>query len=340
MPNFNQLMDVAVEHYTNPMTTQKSLIVEGFPGGGKTAMGYEIADKLGIPREKTILWRPSFQQPVDLMGMPSVQDMLMHWAPPAMLAKLRDGEWFVIVDEVADCPPMMQNALCGLFYDRFLGEVHLGPDVKLFGTTNDVAHRSGAVRVVSKLPNRVMWEHLDQSVESWVEWAIRVGLNKNTIAFIHWKGIDALFDFDPERKQNATPRQWEWVSYLREDMKRDTFMFSVQGLVPEGLANEYVAFQRLVDELPPIDEIFASPETAKVSTETDVNYAVSSRLIVATQTVMDFENIIKYVNRMPVENKTLYIHAVAKRVPEIAGHPAYVDFAVSHAMYFGAGQAA
>jgi hypothetical protein len=119
-------------------------------------------------------------------------------------------------------------------------------------------------------------------------------------------------------------------------MPKDIFLHSVCGLIPEGIAHEYIAFQRLVHDLPPIDEVMRSPETAKVSTETNVNYAVTSRLITATEKVRDFESLMKYMNRLPVENKTLYVHAVAKRVPEITSHPAYVDFVVKHAAYFGA----
>jgi hypothetical protein len=247
-----------------------------------------------------------------------------------------DVLYMLRLEEMPDAAQMMQNAMCGVIYDRDVGGVKFGANVLITANGNRTEDRSGAGRLISKLANRVMLIPYEVSVDDWVEWALDNDINATTISFVHWKGLSALFDFDPERKVNATPRQWEIVSYIDETLPKHLFLAAVSGLVPEGLAVEYVAYKEIVDRLPSIDSIIKDPATAKLPDGIDVTYAITSRLITGTQDVATFQSLMRYMGRVAVEYQTLYVHAVYKRVNEIASCKEYVQWCSKNASYFGA----
>jgi hypothetical protein len=339
MPTNSECLILAKSFYSHPVLREKTMFFEGPPGGGKSALDFQIADHFGIHRNNIVTMRGSLRMPTDLMGIPFEKDGLMHWAHPAELAQMMnnpDELWMLRLEEMPDAAQMMQNAMCGVIYDREVGGVTFGPNVIITANGNRTEDRSGAGRLISKLSNRVMLIPYEVSVDDWVEWALDNEIKATTVSFIHWKGLPALFDFDPERKVNATPRQWELVSYVDEMLPKHLFLAAVSGLVPEGLAVEYVAYKEIVDRLPSIDAIIADPSKAKLPDGIDVTYAIASRLITGTQDVPTFQSLMKYVERLATEYQTLYVHAVYKRVNEIASCKEYVQWCSKNASFFGA----
>jgi len=338
MPTNSECLAMAKSWYAHPKTRLRSMYFEGPPGVGKSALDGMLADHFEIPEGNRIIIRGSIRMPTDLLGIPYERDGLMHWAHPQELAQMMDTSqlWMLRLEELPDSPQMMQNAMCGILYDREVGGVKFGPNVITTANGNRTEDRSGAGRIISKLSNRVAVIPYEVSLDDWIEWAISQALNMTTISFINWKGVSALFDFDPERKVNATPRQWELVSYIDESLPKNLFMGLVSGLIPEGLAVEYCAYKDMMGRLPSFQEIERNPREAQLPDGIDVSYAVTSRLVTGTQTVTQFESLMQYVSRMAVEFQTLYIHATYKRVPEIAAHPEYVRWCAKNAAYFGA----
>lgn len=64
MPSFQDnvsLITAVLAH-----SAKQTVFVQGAPGNGKTSLATAAFDKLGIPRQNQIVFRPSLHDPVDL----------------------------------------------------------------------------------------------------------------------------------------------------------------------------------------------------------------------------------------------------------------------------------
>lgn len=311
----------------------QSIYISGAPGLGKTSMVYDVAGQLGIPKDRVLLFRPSLRDPVDLMGVPSVVNDQTRWNPPAELAAFREGTGpgLILWDELPQAVTQMQNAAAGALLDWQLGPLKLDHRVVQLATGNRTTDKAGANRVVSQLGNRVLHIELEAHLDDWCQWAFGHGIDPLLIAFLRLKA-NLLHDFNPDRLSNPTPRSWEMVSRSCDTtLARDAFMLSVQGLVGEGAAVEYVAFRDLAAKMPNIDAILTSPATADIPTDPGVLYAVSSSLA-ARATKDNFERVCTYIERLPsAEFSVMTVKDAITRDATLASCPAFVRWATVNA---------
>jgi len=126
--------------------------IEGKPGGGKSALASDIGKQLGF--DYVVQFFASLRDPVDLLGTPRNDGDVTRWIPPAELKRLETGRNLLIIEEISDCNTQMQNALCGLIYDKRVNDLHLSPETYIIATGNRTQDKSGANRLVSKLLGR------------------------------------------------------------------------------------------------------------------------------------------------------------------------------------------
>ena len=96
---------------------QKPAFVWGPPGVGKSQIVAQVAASLGI---RLIDIRAILLDPVDLRGLPTVEQSKAAWAIPAFLPE--DGCGILFLDELNAAPPLVQAACYQLVLDRGLGE--------------------------------------------------------------------------------------------------------------------------------------------------------------------------------------------------------------------------
>lgn len=339
---FRNIAQTAISHYSSGRHNKRAIMVLGPPGGGKTALGWHIANELGYKREEVMVEHPSLRTPLDYVGVPRVVDGMTVFNPPDYMHKLTTGEIkFLILDELPDAVASVQNVLCGLVYDYAVAGLRIHPDLNIFITGNRVEDRSGANRVITKFANRVKQYELAKSVPDLIDHAIDADWDKDVVAYLHWRGEDAVYGeggFDPTAPINNSPRQWEEVCFVDQSLPHHLYLNDVKSLIQEGTAEDFMGFKRTVAELPPINEVLTNPEHAPVSDKIDVCYALTSRLITEVDTVMKYQKLMAYVTRMRVEVQTLFINTVRKRVPEVRQTPEYTQWCVKNQAYFGAGQ--
>lgn len=332
--NYNAIVTTVAEAWKNDPTMP--VYVEGPPGVGKTTLSYSLADRLGIPHENVFLFRPSLRDPVDLLGTPNPdrETMTTRWLPPHELARLSTGRHLLVIDEMPQAEKMMQNALAGLMLDRFVGELHLSPDVYVLATGNSTKHKAGANRVVSQLGNRVMALTMEENLNDWCEWAMsEPGLDIMGVAFMRFRP-EALLDFDPDRMTNATPRSWERVMRQpHEQFDPDNYYDMIKGIVNEGRAAEYIGFRKLLGRAPNIDQIQIDPEGSPVPEDADVRYATIAALTTRT-TKNNWPAIVKYVSRMPSDFQVLYIKGATKLDSSLMGTRQFIDWSVNNQAVF------
>lgn len=269
------------------------------------------------------------------MGTPENSGEYTRWKPPYELGRLKEGRWLLVIDELPQAEKMMQNALAGLMLDRFVGELKLSPDVHVMATGNRTQDRAGSNRIVSQLGNRVL--HLEQEInlDDWSNWALEEpGLDIMGVAYMRFTGVDALFDFDPDRLTNATPRAWERV--MRQDhtlYEPGEYYEVVAGIVNEGRASEYVGFRNLLGRVPNIDQIAIDPMGAQVSSEPDVCYACIASL--STRVKADnFDALAKYVQRMGKDYQVLFMKGAVRRDESLMATKTFINWSIDNQATF------
>ena len=335
MPTFTENRDIIVANFKNPATAKRAIMLEGEPGCAKSSMGPAVAEAMGFGADRVRSLHPVRRNPVDFCGLPMIADGHMEWAEPAEILELTTGKWIVMIEELAQCGAMMQNAMAGLVLDRYLNKAVLSPDAHIIITSNRVQDKAGARAVMTHFANRVMRLPMTYSIDDFIPYGIDKGLDVVGLAFLS-NYPQYLIDFDPDRAVNATARSWEYALSMDPDaLPEHLYLHALSGILPEGIATTYMGFRKVAARMPNKDEIERSPRTAPIPKEVDVKYAITASLIVTTDSPSKFEHYLQYMARMEPEFQTLFVHTCVNRVPGVSSAPAYINWTVKNRELFG-----
>lgn len=300
----------------------------GAPGGGKSACARDIVQSLGI--ENVVEFTASLRDPVDVMGVPDNTGEFTRWVPPEEFYKLRQGvgRAALILEELSDAPVPMQNALCGVIYDRRANNLMLTNQLFILATGNRTEDKSGANRITSKLANRTRRFDFQETIDDWTEWALDNGIDPVLIQFLRFRpGL--LSDFDPNRFANPTPRAWERVNLIPSSLESGLFFDNVAGEVGEGAAAEFTGFKRIYEGLPDIDGILLNPANAEIPEDPATMYALTGALA-RKATKDNFDRVSTYLGRMSPEFNVMATKDAIKMTPAIQHSRAFMEWAVKH----------
>lgn len=308
-------------------TTNKVIFyIEGAPGGGKSAAAKEVGRLLGF--DKVIPFYASLRDPVDLLGTPRNDGAVTSWIPPKELHQLSYGRNLLIVEELSDAPPQMQNPMCGLFYDRVLNDLVLSPETYILATGNRAKDKSGANRIVTKLAGRVRRITFTEDLEDWVTWAKANAIDPVLIQFIRFCP-NLLSAFDPNADSSPTPRNWEYAAMCPTNLPAVEYLENIAGHVGEGAAAQYVGFRRTWESLPDLAMALLHPMSCPVPTKADVQYATLGALAARVDKA-NFENAEKYADRFSADLSIMFIQDVTGRIPALKSTTTFINYAVKH----------
>jgi hypothetical protein len=308
------------------LTNRVIFYIEGAPGGGKSAAAKEVGRLLGY--DKVITFFASLRDPVDLLGTPRNDGAVTQWIPPKELFQLTTGRNLLILEELSDAPIPMQNALCGLMYDRVLNDLVLSPTTDIIATGNRAKDKSGATRIVSKLAGRVRRITFSEDLEDWVTWAKANNIDPVLIQFLRFCP-NLLSAFDPNADSSPTPRNWEFVSMCPTNLPAVDFLENIAGHVGEGAAAQYVGFRRTWESLPDLATALLHPMSCPVPTKADVQYATLGALAARVDKA-NFENALKYADRFSADMSIMFIQDVTGRIPSLKSTTQFINYAVAH----------
>ena len=306
---------------------QRTVCVEGPPGGGKTTIVAEVAEELGVP----YIQRHLPTALVEDFGMPIIHDGGFDFIPP---------DWFPVLGKAPDAGILcfddrnqagsdLQKVLANICQARTLHGSQLPPGWMVIGTGNRQKDRAGANRILSHLRDRETVLDLDTHLDDWTSWAIDNDVPAILIAFIRFRP-DLLHDFKPEREQNATPRSWvEGVGSVVGNVPPEAEYECFKGAVGEGPAAEFVGFVKIYRTLPNPDNIILNPDTAEVPSDPATLYALAGA-IAERATVGNFERVCTYAERMPPEFSVLSISYATRKNAELASTGAFTKWAIAH----------
>lgn len=308
---------------------QRTLCIEGAPGGGKTTIVHEVANELDIPcieRHMPTMLVEDFgvMYPDGASGELSYR--LPDWFPVKGKAPERG---ILLFDDRNQASSDLQKVLANICQARTLHGVPMPDGWMVVSTGNRQADRAGANRVLSHLRNRETVLELETHIDDWTAWAINHNVKPEVISFIRFRpGL--LHDFDPQRDQNATPRSWvEGVSDVLGTVPAEAEFECFKGAVGEGAAAEFVGFVRIFRRLPNPDAILLNPKTSDVPTDPATLYALSGALA-NRATEGNFDRVVEYVSRMPAEFSVLTVSYACRRDPQLAATNAFTSWSVAH----------
>jgi hypothetical protein len=308
---------------------QRTISIEGSPGGGKTTLVHEAAKELDIPcieRHMPTMLVEDFGILFPETGSNTLHYKLPEWFPVKGKAP---EQGILLFDDRNQAGPDLQKVLANICQARTLHGVEMPDGWMVISTGNRQADRAGANRVLSHLRNRETVYELETHLDDWTAWAIAHNVKPEVISFIRFRpGL--LHDFDPQRDQNATPRSWvEGVSDVLGTVPAAAEFESFKGAVGEGAAAEFVGFVRIFRKLPNPDAILLNPTTADVPKDPATLYALSGA-IAQRATESNFERVCTYSERMPPEFSVLTISYAARRNPDLANTQAFTKWSINH----------
>ena len=295
-----------------PLKTVPSVMLWGPPGVGKSQAIRQMAKliqentgkKVNVTDVRLLLFNP-----IDLRGIPTAnaEKTLAVWLKPQIFQMDESSEVvnILFLDEISAAPQSVQAAAYQITLDRVVGEHKLPENCIVIAAGNRTTDKSVAFKMPKALANRVLHIEVEGSFASWKEWAIQNGINPKVVGFLSFR-TDYLMGFDSSSDDLAfaTPRSWEMVSNLLNNVSDDVNkMYSlIAGLVGCGIALEFRTWERVYDQLPDIKDIFDG-KNPPMPKNTDAMYALTASMVNYAREhkneIRRITNSIIYADRMP-----------------------------------------
>ena len=294
--------------------TQKPLYIWGAPGIGKSdtvrKVAKEIAEDKGLKYEEysgefkedtlhLVDVRVSQLEPSDLRGIPKIGDDSVKWIKPDWLPT--EGIGILFLDELNTAHQSIQKAAYQLILDRRIGDYILPEGWITIAAGNRQSDKANVFNMPKPLQNRFLHTTLvEPTVDDWAEWAMDNGIDSRIIGFLKFKR-DYLMDFNPtdSNKAFASPRTWEYVSDLIEDVEDYNEVYELSSLaIGTGKSIELMEFIKLREKMD-VREILENPEGVEIPEQRDVFYSMVTGVADAFKEKDEhLENIQKFVVRL------------------------------------------
>jgi len=258
---------------------QIPVFVWGSPGIGKSSIVKQIA----VEKELEFVdLRLSLLDPTDLKGIPFF-DKDNHeavWASPNFLPKNPNSKGILFLDEINTAPPSVQASAYQLVLDRKVGDYELPSGWSIVSAGNNESDRGVVYRMPPPLSNRFVHLSMEVSFADWKVWAYDNGIDSSIIAFLQYDS-EKLFAFDPTKNEKSfpTPRSWEYVDkILSSNIGSNLLLETISGAIGSESATSFMAFRKVMDRLPNIDNLLAGDEV-EVETNSQVLFALIAGII-------------------------------------------------------------
>jgi hypothetical protein len=290
------------------------MFIWGPPGIGKSQIVAQVAADLNLP---LIDVRAVLLDPVDLRGVPSVENGVTRWNPPIFLPT--EGEGVLFLDELSQAPDSVQSSLLQLVLDRKLGEYRMPPGWRILAAGNRVTDGTFSRKISKALGSRFA-THLELAVDldEWCAWANDNNVPAEIISFLRLRP-DLLHHFDPAAQGNSfpCPRVWANVGLFMGKLPHEAELPFFAGALGFGPAAEFTSFLRIYRDLPDIEAIMLDPDTADVPGEPSVLYALCgamSRKVHSGNVSQAF----RYMKRLPSEFQVVWLRDALQADPLLA----------------------
>jgi len=257
-----KLTDLA--HLIHKLPTAQTTLLLGKPGIGKTALGRSVADLMTADKRKENPSAPaavchvidlSSSLPEDISGLPFPQGDVTEYKPTAWVHDLcKPGTYGVLIlDDLPASTQAVQVACRQIALERRVHRYAFAPGVRVIVTGNRREDKSAATTLPAHFRNSCVMLQVEPDIDEWCVWAAGENIPGVIPAFLRWRnGRLAMLPKDAdEQGAFATPRTWAMLGRCFAAAESSGALLDIaSGLVGQGVAVEFCAFQRLTHELP------------------------------------------------------------------------------------------
>lgn len=290
----------------------------GSPGMGKSQIVHQIAKDYNL---KMIDLRLSQCDPCDLLGFPHIKGDKAGYVPmdtfPLATDSIPEGYsgWMLFFDEFNAAPPAVQAAAYKVVLDKMVGLFPLHPNVAMVCAGNLETDNAIVQPMSTALQSRLVHMELVVDAKEFIDYATQAGFDHRITDYLGYKPGN-VYSFIPDHtdKTYACPRTWEFadrVLKVTEDGSKERLPM-LAGTISEGVAREFMGFCKIYESLPKMNVLINSPETATVPKEPSVLFALSGA-ISHNASKDNFNALMKYIERMPMEFQVVTIRQAIKR---------------------------
>ena len=306
---------------------KRTVLVQGHMGTGKSSLLKTLAAQL--PTHKPYYFDCTTKDLGDIT-LPSLQTIeeqgCVKFVPNEELGVHINQPIILMIDEYGKANPAVKNAMLRLMLERKIGSYALHEDSLVFATTNLGAEgvgdllpphaRNRMTVVTSRKPSNLEW--IEYGINNGVDHTVLSWAKDNPQLFYSFEDVknpaDNPYIYHPKEQRAAfvTPRSMEaasdWVK-LRDSMDDQTLTAVLIGTIGERGALDLVNYVKMVDDLPSLESIKKSPETAKVPTSA----AVAAMVVFRTLTHIDrdwMDAWMTYLGRLDFEVQGMFANGV------------------------------
>ncbi len=216
------------------------------------------------------------------------------------------------------------NTRYKVILDRKIGQYKLHKNVAVCAAGNLETDNAVVEPMSTALQSRMVHLELVTDLKEWIDWATPNGINHKVTSYLKFKPGN-LYTFSPEHtdKTYACPRTWEFASRILNITEEGSpdLLPMLSGAISEGVAREFLGFCKIYNNLPTLAEIVLSPETIKVPSEPSILFALTGA-IAHNANKENITQLMKFVERLPVEFQVVCLRESVRRSPEIKKNPA------------------
>ena len=306
---------------------KRTVLVQGHMGTGKSSLLKTLAAQL--PTHKPYYFDCTTKDLGDIT-LPSLQTIeeqgCVKFVPNEELGVHINQPIILMIDEYGKANPAVKNAMLRLMLERKIGSYALHEDSLVFATTNLGAEgvgdllpphaRNRMTVVTSRKPSNLEW--IEYGINNGVDHTVLSWAKDNPQLFYSFEDVknpaDNPYIYHPKEQRAAfvTPRSMEaasdWVK-LRDSMDDQTLTAVLIGTIGERGALDLVNYVKMVDDLPSLESIKKSPETAKVP----ASAAVAAMVVFRTLTHIDRDWVdawMTYLGRLDFEVQGMFANGV------------------------------
>jgi|TARA_B100001093_G_scaffold134661_1_gene127184 hypothetical protein len=297
------------------MRVNLNTMIWGGPGIGKSEIPQQVADDLGV---KLLDFRANLFDPVDVRGIPHIVSNPVHgdqtsWAAPDIFPTVeRDGERGIfMIDELPTAPPATQNAFLQLLLTRQVGNYTMPDGWSVVSAGNRLTDGAAVYQMPKPVCNRLMHYDLEPNLDVWCDWALKNEIHTTLVSFMRYRP-NLLYSFKADEYAFPTPRSWSFVDKrlgLTDDIHADRMFYGIAAAVGDGPAGEFLAFAKVANKLPDIDNLIKNPTTYMPTDDPAVLYALTGAVSARAQDDK-MENIMKLTSKLPVEFQVVLVKGI------------------------------
>lgn len=324
--------------------------IKSSPGLGKSTIVRSIAVELLLA---LIDHRLSTSAPEDLSGLPdfitNANGRMATFAPfdifPLEHWIIPDGKdgWLIFLDEANSAEKAVQAASYKLVLDKMVGQHRLHPNVRMVMAGNLETDRALVNPLSTAMQSRVVHIEMIPDLNEWMEdVALPLNYDERIIAYMNYKGVDALMDFRPDHTERTfnCPRTWEFMNAHLTDLQgnprpivdEDAQLFA--GTITSGSAVDFVQFTKVYKNLIRIEDILRDPNL-QVPNDPATKWAIVSHLVNSVDE-KTLGGVAPFVGKMGLEFRILFFRSCLVRKPELRRHPDFSKSMVELSRYLHA----